>query len=452
MAEEHGKRERHLRWLRDELPELVEREVLDGAAAQRIRAHYALGTLREPRNVALLIFGALGALLVGAGLILIIAHNWDQLGRPVRAAISIGLLVAAQGLAGFALWRHPRSAAWTESSALFLTLCTGASVALISQTYNIQGELGDFMLTWTALVVPAVYLLRARVSALVCLVLALFLPETRQRESDFGFSYLLVIGALAPYLALVVRRQAGQARTLLLSWGAALTIPIGLSMLLLSGPAGDAEDLALPFFSALFAASYLFGQRLAESGATRVPGFTTPFPSVGLLGALGFALVMTFDDPWPWRTTFSMARDLRELEVQVALGCSVLLAAQPLRAALAHLRARRFDQALLLGLPLLALVGAPLLALTGAELLVMLLGNAYALALGVALMLAGLSARSLRQTNIGLATLSVLFIARFLDAELSMIARGVAMVAVGIAFVGVNVWLVRRTRREEVHP
>ena len=47
MAEEHGKRERHLRWLRDELPELVEREVLDGAAAQRIRAHYALGTLRD---------------------------------------------------------------------------------------------------------------------------------------------------------------------------------------------------------------------------------------------------------------------------------------------------------------------------------------------------------------------------------------------------------------------
>jgi hypothetical protein len=152
---------------------------------------------------------------------------------------------------------------------------------------------------------------------------------------------------------------------------------------------------------------------------------------------------MTFDDPWPWKSTAAMGRSLGELETLVMLACTALLCALPLRELPLAVRGRRFDLAMLCGLPLLALVGLPLNAAAG-ELSVMVLGNAYTLALGLALLLAGLSAHSLRRTNVGLAVVALLFVVRFVDSELSMVTRGVAMVLVGIAFVSVNVWLVRR--------
>ena len=143
MANDPKSRDKqHLRWLHDELPELLTRNVVDAATAERLRVHYNLGSLSEPRSVALLVFGSLGALLVGGGMILIVAHNWEELSRGGRAVISIALLAAAQLLCGYVLLRKRGSAAWSEASALALCLSLGASIALISQTYNLGGELG----------------------------------------------------------------------------------------------------------------------------------------------------------------------------------------------------------------------------------------------------------------------------------------------------------------------
>lgn len=445
MPSPDGKRTAHLRWLRQELPTLVEQDVLDPAAAARLRDHYGLGELREPRNVALLAFGLLGALLVGGGVILIIAHNWDQLGRGVRAALALGLLLSSQLAAGYALLRHAGSAAWTESTALLVTLCLGASTALITQTYNVQGEPGDFMLSWLLLALPVFYLLRARVAAAVYLVLTLFLPETRQPLADFGLSFVPVAGAALPFVARQTAAHPDEARTRLLQWTASITLPVGLMMLLFGGASGDAEELALPLLGALFAAMHQLGAARVERGA-RSPGLAAPLSTCGLLGLLALTLTMTFGEPWPWESPASMARDLREPEVLVALALTVLLGALPSRAAVRALATRAFDRAALYALPAVAALGIALRASSGGELLPVLLGNAYALALGVALLSAGLSTRSLRRTNLGMAVLAALFVVRFLDMDLSMLARGVAMVVVGVAFAGVNVWLVRRTR------
>ncbi len=61
-----------------------------------------------------------GALLIGAGIILMLAHNWEDLSRPVRAALSFLPLLLAQGLAGWALVRRPESLAWREGTGALL--------------------------------------------------------------------------------------------------------------------------------------------------------------------------------------------------------------------------------------------------------------------------------------------------------------------------------------------
>src|SRR5262249_59078022 len=68
-----------------------------------------------------------GAVLVGGGVILILAHNWDNLGRAARAAMAIAILVAAQALTILAVHRRRQSMAWGEAtSALLVAARAGA--------------------------------------------------------------------------------------------------------------------------------------------------------------------------------------------------------------------------------------------------------------------------------------------------------------------------------------
>jgi hypothetical protein len=76
----------------------------------------------------------------------------------------------------------------------------------------------------------------------------------------------------------------------------------------------------------------------------------------------------------------------------------------------------------------------------------MLVCNGYLAALGLATLARGLGEARLGATNIGLILLATLAIARFFDADLSFIARGIGFILVGLSFLGVNAYLVRRRR------
>ena len=63
-----------------ELPELVANKVITLQTAKDIENYYA--ARKEPQdNTQLTIFGSIGGILVGLGIILIFAHNWDTFSR-----------------------------------------------------------------------------------------------------------------------------------------------------------------------------------------------------------------------------------------------------------------------------------------------------------------------------------------------------------------------------------
>ena len=72
---------RAVRWLYDELPRLVSAGVLDAASAERLRAHYGVAPGRRAGQLAMLIFGVLGA-LVAVGLYLALSDRPRTLGLP----------------------------------------------------------------------------------------------------------------------------------------------------------------------------------------------------------------------------------------------------------------------------------------------------------------------------------------------------------------------------------
>jgi uncharacterized membrane protein len=103
---------KYVRWLYEELPVLVNRGVLSAESVEKIHGYYGTVGRHDGRRLMMRLFGVLGAALIGSGIILLLAHNWEELSRPVRAAVSVIPLVVSQALAGWVLLKRRESAAW----------------------------------------------------------------------------------------------------------------------------------------------------------------------------------------------------------------------------------------------------------------------------------------------------------------------------------------------------
>ena len=136
---------KNIQWLYEELPKLVAKGVISTKDAEGMRRHYGSAAGGAGRNLALIICSALGAFWIGLGIILLLGHNWENLSRFVRTVLSLMPLIVGQLLAGWTIWPEKKSEAWREGAAIFLTMMIGASIALVSQTYHIPGDMAGFM-------------------------------------------------------------------------------------------------------------------------------------------------------------------------------------------------------------------------------------------------------------------------------------------------------------------
>lgn len=105
------------------------------------------------------IIAIIGALLVGLGIILLIAHNWDDLPKWIRIILAFLPYAPAAIAAWLYLGKNPTPAR-RESAGILSWLAIGANISLISQIYHINGELKDFILQWILFGLPLLWLIR----------------------------------------------------------------------------------------------------------------------------------------------------------------------------------------------------------------------------------------------------------------------------------------------------
>ena len=429
---------KYIRWLLSELDTLTGQEILDPDAAQRLRAHY-LPLLDQGGRTREVVLAVLGAVLVSGGVILLLAHNWEELGRPLRVVLSFAPLVTAQALTFFALARRSASPAWREATATALSLALMSSIALISQTYQIPGDFGDLLLTCSVLTLPVIYLLDAAVPAALFLVgIAVWVgqasPSSATVPADLG--YWLLLGLALPFLASLWRREPASGRTLLVSWALAGSLPLA-SFETFDGVARGLWPAAFALIMALLA---LEGARVARG----LPWRKSPLELIGNLGVFGMGLALgspaLLDELGRIRP-----RDIGTIGIVLWAIFALLLA----RVAMLSLRALRDRR------PIPVLIG-----LTPFLVALVHLGDVRALSgtLGLVifnLLIAAWSifglARGLREgrgglVHLGLAGFASLILFRFFESDLSLVARGLGFVVIGTAFLLVNVHLSRRLK------
>lgn len=422
-------------WLLAELKDLVAGGVLDEATATRLRAHYAQAATPQGFGWGMILLAIGGAALVGLGVILIFAHNWENWTPEVRVALSLAPLLLGQLAALHALRNGSRL--WSEGAGLFTALAIGASIALIAQTYQFGGDLPRFILTWTLLALPLIYLLDSSAVAAFCWLGALGWALVSPHEGWWGETaqdalrlpaFLLLASLPLPHLMRHIRIDRASARVAWLLRVALLVLVAGLAI------APDHRQFGeLLFVYASMAAAAAVGGRLYFSGVRGLWG--NPLQGAGHLGAWVIALLMTVKEVWP------------EVDVPhstlFVIPCVLGLLAFWLAAQLARREGALLPFVLAALTPALFLLDALAPYQPG---LVSALGHAYALALAAALIRTGLHQGRLGLANEGAGLIAAVILLRFFNDDLSYVVRGVGFIVTGAGFFAANVWLRRRLR------
>ncbi len=428
------------RWLHQEIDGWVREGLMERPLADRLRARYPTEA-RGGRSLALMGFAVLGALLLGGGIMLLLAHNWADLSRPARTAVAIAPLILAQALALFGAATGRSGTGWREALGVFWTLAIGGAIAMISQIYHLAGEYDAFMLTWLLLALPVVYLMRSALSGVLYLALVIGWAGPLTGELPRALLVWPLVLAVVPFL--LMRRGEARAYTpgvTLLRW--ALTVAVGISVGLTLTRALPGLWMAL--YASLFSLYFLADGLLHRDAPSR---WHRPMRVVGVLGCVGLSLILTYE--WPWREIgwnhWDAARPVWHhlLDAGSVLG----LMGAAIACGVAQRRRLAGPELFPASFFLVAFAGFAISAYGGRTLASLVLFNGFVFVYGLALLREGVRSGALGGVNAGLGLMALVIALRFFDSGLPILARGLVFVVLGAAFLIVNVMLSRRVRR-----
>jgi uncharacterized membrane protein len=422
------------------LPELVKAEVISPETAEQIRNYYR-SREGKPAHVLFIVFGILGALLVGLGIILMLAHNWDELPRATRTALAFLPLILGQVLGGYVLLNRAASIAWRESAATFLFLAVGASISLVSQIYHIPGNLGTFLLTWVLLGLPLVYLLHASIVSLLYLLgITFYAVESRDlfnATSHPYFYWLLLLGILPHYYQLYRQRPESNF-TFFHHW----LLPLSTAIALITVGEKNQQFLFIAFFSLFSLYCSLGNSRLLAGQRLRNNGYLV----VGTLGTIGLLLALSFD--FFWRELVKEHLIFPAVAATPEFTAAALLTLLALTVLLRRYRHQELTAIKPVELTFLLFLLAFFTAFLHVTLAVALL-NLLVLFLGIDAIRKGARSGHLGMLNYGLLLVAALITCRFFDTDLSFVFRGFLFVLVGLGFFFTNYWMLQKRKSHE---
>lgn len=419
-----------------ELNDLLNKGIIDAPTAHKIRLYYQQKKENNPSSNRLtIVFAILGSLLIGMGIILIIAHNWDNLNRPIKNIIAFTPMLIGQIACVYTLLRKTNNVGWREASSTFLFFGVAICIAMISQIYHLEGSLQNFLLTWLLLCLPIMYLMRSSMASLLFLIGTTWYGILTYDYGDNSLFYWLLLLAALPYYYMLYQKNGQSNFFNYHTWLIGGSIIIMLASIEQHG----SEHWLLIAYSSLAGVYYLLGH---------TPFFATkrltnnPLLIAGSLGIVGLFLAGTFREMWKivWRPDIEIV-NIGSLEVLVSIALLTISAYLFFKNTQNH---NQKDLPYIGLAPFIYLV-LFLIAIQNPGLSA-ILANLGVLSLGVITILRGINKHHLGILNYGLLIITALIICRFFDTDLSFVLRGIMFVLVGIGFFAVNSWMIKKRK------
>jgi uncharacterized membrane protein len=398
-----------------EIEELLEAKVIDETTAFRIQSYYAQKTYSN--SWLQTIFSVIGALLLGLGTILIIAHNWDIFPKGVKTGFAFLPLLIGQGLVYYALKHKREIVKWREGSGTFLFFAVGASISLVSQIYNIHGNLANFLLTWSLLVIPLVYLLNSTAVAILYIVLASYYGI------ELGFSYpksepwlyFALLLLLVPHYIKLTKENKIQSLS-----GIQNVFALSLTVIIPAFITGH-ERFNFPILITLFSIYNIIGNYYLKDQKFN------SFKFIGHLGTLVILFIYSFEHSWHLKKIDFLSLEVIFLAVLSAIGIMLIVKNKKI-GRLQNMEYFSF------------LIFIPCFLLTSLDYseVSKIIINLFILLLSVIKVITGVNNNDIRRMNYGMLILIILIAFRFFDTQVSFIYKGLVFMMVGLGFFVLN--------------
>ena len=417
--------------LHEALPELVREGLISSEQAERITARYA-APKDQGGNRMMLLFSILGGFLIGLGIILVVAHNWDDLGKPARTVFAFLPMAVGQCIVGWTMWKAPNSRGWKEGGAAFLLLAVGACIALVSQIYHIPGQLDGFLLTWSLLTVLLLYVPGSLIATLLYLGMITWYAAAARTEHwstvTYPWAYLPLLLAALPVYAREWRERGSSVGFFWLSSFMAVSIGIASQLFWQDGHLEIAigiMGLAVAYCLVPWAHG---GKRLR----------TAAFPFIGSATILGILIFLSYHEIWADEMSdhAALGTDLWPTLILLAIGITAYALA---------LRSREPFTRSLFPESLWAVLLAYAIGLWS-PMLATVCVNAWMFILGLHAVRIGLAQDSLPRMNLGLAIISGIIVLRFFDLDINDALKGVVFILLGAGFLLMNVRLIKQRK------
>jgi uncharacterized membrane protein len=137
---------KHIKWLLNEIDQWMNEGIIAPDQATALKARYPAPG--ESLAWGRIIFFSIGAVLIGLGVILLFAYNWQRMHKFAKLAVIFAALISAHGAA---FWlKRPAGRYPTAGEGLHLlgTMLFGAGIWLIAQIYHIDEHYPNAFLIW----------------------------------------------------------------------------------------------------------------------------------------------------------------------------------------------------------------------------------------------------------------------------------------------------------------
>ena len=398
-----------------ELDELTAAEVISPEVAERIRHYAEQRTQNNSSHRLLTVFGALGAILIALGVIVLLAHNWDELPRWIKTFFSFLPLLAGQAACGYLLFKKGLTSWWGEAAAAFTALSIGAAIAMVHQVYNLpDSSFASFLSLWLILALPTLYLMRSRATAVLYYIGIGTLCVLGDREEwTTYYTSLAAFALILPFYIWHIRHQENSAITYAFHWLTVVFTGIALSIL----SANLRDNSTILWFVLLSAIYIMIGKYLQ----------TSIYYNAYKVAALLCIPICFFIEDFPFFNNYTLYTT-----IAIVLFYFLLIAKYY------YIDKKEKTLDFVLVFPLLYIFSIYLVRLYLYDLVILAFGAYY--------IWKGFKSERSLLVNYGLAVISIEVAIRFFDSSLPFIFKGIIFILLGVGFFIANYFILKQKK------
>ncbi|OHB56784.1 MAG: hypothetical protein A2173_04225, partial [Planctomycetes bacterium RBG_13_44_8b] len=271
----------HVKWLEEQLKRWVNSGIIQDNQVQSIRSLYPASQTTRPW--ALIVFSGIGAVIIGLGVILLFAYNWEDMSKASKLA-TVFLSLIISHIIGISLFlKSERFEKVGEALTILGTMLFGAGIWLIAQIYHIEEHFPTAFFIWGLGALAFAWAMLSIAQAIVAAILFTIWAMTEATAFENSIPYALIFILLLFPLAYKHRSS------LLLG---VLLFAFGISTIFIAAPTAESAT----FHSILGLLILYVSIGLIHQKSKKFENFAPVYFYIGLAGYLLVLYLLSFPE------------------------------------------------------------------------------------------------------------------------------------------------------------